>query len=300
MSWSGICENIIADIIIGLFTILIAWAIFFFFHRNKKLDFFGIRKYKRIVVYVANLSVRKSGALGIDNVVRSYEGHAVAYKEMVCANQFRDFFNYLVPSLAEKPNLLSKLLISDVKVEVIISPLQESLLEKQASVITLGSPAYNAASKYLQDNHLSQVTFSLGSMPYKGYGGLAAGTADSVFPLPGDTGAGPSGPQIEFDPLSCEENEAETKSNKSEIHIEGLLPFHQTTYGFIERINDKDSNRKFFYVAGLSELSTAGAAYHLLSQWSSLEKKYGKDSRFIRMVSVDPTDYTKSSIVFEK
>ena len=168
MSWSGICENIIADIIIGLFTILIAWAIFFFFHRNKKLDFFGIRKYKRIVVYVANLSVRKSGALGIDNVVRSYEGHAVAYKEMVCANQFRDFFNYLVPSLAEKPNLLSKLLISDVKVEVIISPLQESLLEKQASVITLGSPAYNAASKYLQDNHLSKVNFSLGLMPYKG------------------------------------------------------------------------------------------------------------------------------------
>lgn len=313
MSWLGIFENIISDIIVLFFAIGFGWVIFFFFNRNKKLKFFGIKNNKRIVIYVANLRVKKAGALGIDNVPRSYEGHAVAYKEMICANQFRDFFNYLVPSLAEKPNILSKLLISDVKVEVLISPLQESSLENQTTFITLGSPAYNVASKYLQDNHHSAVQFSLGSMPKKGvvssnyyppptgsplanespYSGHAGGTADPAWAPAGDTGIaldGPSGPKMTED----------EKPNKSEIRIKGLHPFDQTTCGFIERINDQDSDRKFFHVAGLSELSTAGAAYHLINHWASLEKKYGQDTYFIRMVNVDLADYRRSTVVFER
>jgi len=318
MSLMGVLENLLSDAIFLLLAIFLGWVIFQFFRRNKKLEFFQIKETRRIVIYVANLRVRKCGAIGIDNQIRSYAGQAIAYKEIQCANQFRDFFNYLIPSLADRPGILSKLLISDVKVEIAISPLTEAQLEKQASFITFGSPAYNMASQFLHDKHLSKVTFRFGKLSKKdidsgnfyspptgssqsalaGDTGYAGGTAELVFDLPGDTG--PSGPPISHHRSSFDETIAEQGVSESEIIIEGIPPFTQTTYGFIECIVDKDANRKLFYVAGLSEVATAGAAYHLISHWSSLEKKYGKRSQFIRMVNVDPTDYTKSTIVFER
>lgn len=313
MSGISILENLVSDFAFLLIALILGWLVFYFSRRNKKLRFFGIKEAKRIVLYVSNLRVKPFGAIGIDNVARSYKGQTVAHGEMLSANIFRDFFNYLVPSLADQPSLISKLLISDVIVDVSISPVRESQLEYQVPFIALGSPAFNVASKYLEEKSLSKVKFRFGAISKEklengGYENLpTAYSHSSELRHTGDTGISGSYPgTLSYEHLAGDsggtpfEYNSESEGLKSAILIEDLEPITQTTYGFVERVLDLDMNRMLFYIAGLSELSTTGAAHYLSSQWEYLEMKYENNRPFLVMLKFESTDYKKWKIVFEK
>jgi hypothetical protein len=337
MTWEGIVENLISSFLFLFLSLVIAWFSLNLSERKRLLGFFCANRNRRLVVYLSNLRVRPSGAVGIDGAPRSYQGSAVTFGEMVTANRFRDLFNYIVPSLSDAGGgILSKLLISDVRVQKLQSPLNKSQLEQSASFITLGSPAYNVASKYVEENLHSKARFRLGEtrLPSTGLDSpsrapdtgislspspstlYSGGTADLFRPRAPDTGislspspptlsSGDSGSANIFRPMrTAPTRESEQPTDEgvqpSAILVDGIPPITDSNYGFVERVIDQDAKRSIFYVAGISELATVGAANYLISEWDTLNRKYGAETRFLVMLRLEPPDSTHWSIVFER
>lgn len=243
-----IITNIVSDFIFLLIVVLLGWIFYRLTQRTQLLRFFGVEASRRIVVYLSNLRIIPGGAVGIDGQGRSYQGSAIAFGELLVANRFRDLFNYILPSLADRPGLLSRLLISDVQVVFLPSPIAQNQVEGASSFVSLGSPAYNAASGLVETQLHSRVRF----MP-----------------------------------------------NGAAIHVENIPPITDTTYGFVERIIDREHRRNIFYAAGLSELGTAGAANFLATEWARLNGEFGNARPFLIMLRFDQTDFRRWTIVFE-
>jgi hypothetical protein len=240
----------------------------------------------------------------VDGQLRSYRGSAAGFGEMFEANRFRDLFNYLLPSLSENPGILSKLLISDVQVQLLHSPLKQEQIERSSSFITLGSPAYNLASEFAETKLHSDAKLRLGqldlgdqqslpfdTLPYSPYTDAhAAGTADIYTGATGSAVTTPSELSDSGSPARIPEQTPgfihkasrgvdpsatptrQTDQQPPAILVDGVPDMTDTTYGFIERLIDRECNRCIFYVAGTSELATAGAANHLISEWEKLSQ----------------------------
>lgn len=298
MSWCDIAENVISDFAFLAITIFIGWCIFRFTRRTQLLKFFGINESRRIAIYLSELKLTQGDASGIDGKFYSYTGSAVAFGEAQSANRFRDLFNYFLPSLSDVPNFLSKLLISDVQVQLQRSPASLGEIEYTASFITFGSPVYNLASEFVEKKLHSKAQFGLqqtvltnsGSVTNLGIMGLVE-TQDSPSPMP-------SGTPI---PENKYETPAESLQwiNQTTINIEGVPPLHESTYGFVERIIDHENKRSVFYVAGISELSTVGAANFLMTEWGKLQQKFGNNKNFLVMLKFEPNDYRRWTKIFE-
>lgn len=293
MSWCGIVENIISDFLSLLIPVVLGSVFLVITRRTKLLEFFGARKSRRMVIYLSNLRIVRGGAVGIDNRRRSYQGAATTFLEMAVANRFRDVFNYPIPSLSDKPGLLSKLLISDVQVQLIHSPLHEGELERSSPFITLGSPAYNIASSFVEKKLHSQAKFRLGRdcMQSEVESSTGAGLDWLVGAHMGTSST-----------IVLEEagQDAELGDMSPAIMVEGVPPLTGETYGFVERVVDHEQDRFVFYAAGISEFATAGAANFLMTEWRRLQQKHPKDTPFLVVLRFETNDYKRWSIVFER
>ena len=306
MTLLGILENLISDVLFLILAIIIGWALYKLSHRAKLLKFFGIEKSRRIILYASNLRVKTGGAIGISGQQLSYQGSTAAFGEIVEANRFRGLFNFLLPSLSEAPGLLSKLLVSDVQVQILLSPLDNSQIESSTSFVTLGSPAYNIASGFAEKELHSKAKFGL--VPHETqspsptipsseaiYTG-ATGSITAVLDLPVIDTAGTATPFVQ--PSGIAPFHFQSAEQVSAILIDGVPPMTDVTYGFVERFVNQTNKRSIFYAAGISELATAGAAYYLISEWENLERKF--DAEFLVVLKFDPMNYRRWSIVFEK
>lgn len=148
--------NILINIISNLITIpvlvLIGLTIHYFTCRSKLLSFFNLKKNKRIILYLSNLRVPSGGSFGIDGVPRSYGGCAIPLNEANLIPLYQRLFNLIVPVLKSQPGILQWLMFSDIQVEAHISPTKINQIEKNATFISMGSPGYNCASKYIENN----------------------------------------------------------------------------------------------------------------------------------------------------
>lgn len=156
----NISANLLSDIIFLLAFFLAAWLIFYFTKRQKLFKFFSIKESKRLNVYLSRLFIQRGGATGVTGQPASYQGISIVYSEAIYANKFRDNFNYLSPSLSDKPGLLSKILFSDVLVRTVVSVTSSNEIDYTTSLITLGSPTYNLVSREVQSNSQNQVQFA--------------------------------------------------------------------------------------------------------------------------------------------
>ena len=298
MSLEGIAENVVSDFVFIAITIIIGLIIYKLTKRTRLLKFFGINKSRRIAIYLSELKLEQGDASGIDNKPYSYTGSAVAFGEMQSANKFRDLFNYFLPSLSDVPNFLSKLLISDVQIQLHRSPASISEIEGSASFITFGSPVYNLASKFIETKLHSKAKFNSGAM-------VLLNNSDSTTTSAGIMGLmettnpspNPSGMFVQKPPYEAASQPSEWISQTS-INIEGLPPLNNSTYGFVERIIDHENKRIAFYVAGLSELSTVGAAYFLTTEWEKLQQEFADDKNFLVMLKFEPSDSRKWTKIF--
>lgn len=157
--FGNIIAGVIANVVFLLLVVAIGWVIFAVTRRRRLLRFFGILTSRRIIIYLSNLRIVPGGALGVDNRQRSYQGSAVTFGEMLVASRIRETFNYPVPSLSDRSGFLSKILISDVQVQIRPSPLNEGEIETSCSYITLGSPGYNITSKHAESTMHSRAHF---------------------------------------------------------------------------------------------------------------------------------------------
>lgn len=301
MNISGIVDNLIADVIFLAALAVIGWLWVTLTRRRALQQFFGVDESKRIVIYLSNLRIRTFGAIGISGREMSYRGSAVAAGEMRAAQRFKDLFAFFIPALSESSNFLTKLLISDVSATLLVSPIEEGDLESQSTFVALGSSAYNIASK-----HIEGITDSARFR----YGVLhRADVDDNAFtfgPTSFSTNAeavitqiGLGAPQS-ASTLGNPESSSEPESETSAIVIQGIPPLKDALSAFVLRVFDEQHKRIVFYVAGLSEHATEGAANYLISEWSQLHRWYPPSVPFLVVLKIADERNNKWSVIFHK
>ncbi|HHT9114556.1 MAG: hypothetical protein HZC52_02170 [Planctomycetes bacterium] len=158
--YENIIAGIIANIIFFVLLIAIGWSLFLIARRRKLLKFFGIGQTKRITVYLSNIRVLQGSSVGTDGKQRAYAGTTVTFGEAVQANLFPNLFSYFIPGLTNQPGFLKYLLVSDVKVVVLPSPLREEDIDRSSSIVTFGSPGYNVVSQWAERKLVPRIKFS--------------------------------------------------------------------------------------------------------------------------------------------
>ena len=148
----SIAQDLVAELLFLLILLALGWLLYRVTHRRPLLSFFGIRGSKRLVVYLSNLSIQRGGALGVDGLPRSFGESALPAYEAALTPWLQRLFNYVVPGTTEQPGFLKWLQLSDVDVEFFPSPFDESEIERDSTIIAVGSPGYNVASSYVEDS----------------------------------------------------------------------------------------------------------------------------------------------------
>jgi hypothetical protein len=327
---------------IGIFLKLLDWFLVVL-PRRRLLTFFGVKSSRKMVIYLSNLDVRPGGASGPDGRARSYRGSAVPNEEREVADHFRRLFAR-PPGLLRflgTSGLLDRILpssgfrLSDVEVQILSPPPTQQQLDPSASVITLGSPYYNAASNCVETEFNSRARFEeleVDSLLRGAPPGIIPGSERADLPkeppwLQLDSYSGgtvepmpppeePTPEMAELDgafswPINAEIGSASAMQfnqdmdsaeqpveSRPAIVIDDGRPILDTRYGFIERIVDRESGRCIFYAAGLSTLGTIGAAYFLVDRWKELSRKHENED-FVAILKVDPADPRRSSIQSE-
>ena len=146
----SIAQNLVSDLLFLFVLLALGWLLYRVTHRRSLLSFFDIRRGKRLVVYLSNLSIQPGGAIGVDKLQRSFSESALPAYEVDLILWLQRLFNYVVPGTTEQPGLLKWLQLSDVAVEFVPSPFDEAALESESTFIAVGSPGYNRASSYVE------------------------------------------------------------------------------------------------------------------------------------------------------
>lgn len=89
-------------------------------------------------------------------------------------------------------------------------------------------------------------------------------------------------------------------NDNSKITVNNIPDISDSDNGFVQRIVDIQKGRSTFYVAGLSEKGTVGAATFLSKNWKMLNKKYSNDKSFIVMLRFSTDSFDNWTIDFEK
>lgn len=91
-------------------------------------------------------------------------------------------------------------------------------------------------------------------------------------------------------------------NDNSAIEIDNIPPMDDIANGFIQRLvtTNDGSTRSIFYVAGLSEYGTIGAANYLINNWKHLRKKYGDNKSFCVVVRFPNANFDNFTIVSER
>ena len=246
----GTCQdllvNLLADFIVVLISIVGA-AVLYLGPRLRVRKFFSLDDSRNIAIYVSNIRYdpMKAPAVGVDDQSATIgEGtETVSFRELMAANCFQELLTRLFPSLPELVSVLGKLRISGVQVQILPSPKEQEDFDPTPPFISIGGPAFNAASGFIQKNLNSRIQCRV------------------------------------------------INGHNTEIKIRDMphmSPITDPYYGFIERIVHPQGY--IFYAVGSSSIGSAGAAYHLATQWKKLCKKHG-DGPFLKIIKVDRNNF---------
>lgn len=295
MTGYGILENLLSDVFFFVIVLASGW-LWAYLTRRRLHAFFGVSASKRIVIYLSNIRVLPFGSIGTSGQKLSYQGAAVAHGEMEAASRLRSLFSFLIPSLTQASKLLSQLLLSDISAQILISPAKAEELDTQAPLISLGSPAYNQASCFIESIGKGTPRFRVGAIT------PAESAESSHASRPTDKVPAYHGGTISYEEGSPSLSAGPTQpaGEPSAILVDDFPPFPDTSCAFVLRTKDPRNRRSLFYVAGLSEPSTVAAAQYLATKWTDLHRKFPSQRSFLVMLRVDPVQNQECSVLFEK
>lgn len=144
-------QNVVSELISLLILVGAGYTLYRLTGRRRLLSFFHVGPPKRFITYLSRITVVSGGSVGVDGQPRAYAGPTFALNEAELIGPIQRLFNYVTPGLENLPGFLRFLLISDVTTQFSPSPDSPSEVENQAPFLALGSPAYNAASKRIED-----------------------------------------------------------------------------------------------------------------------------------------------------
>ena len=98
------------------------------------------------------------------------------------------------------------------------------------------------------------------------------------------------------------ESQIRMANNNTEIDIDNIPIITFIDAGFIQRIikNTNGIQKSAFYVAGLSERGTVGAANYLAKNWKQLNKKFKNDESFIVLLRFPSSNIDEFSLIIER
>lgn len=292
MTWSGIFENILSDIIFLLLGIVLTGIWLHFSYRKKLFKFFGLDDSKKLIIFLSNLQILPFGSVGMSGRKYSYQGNAVIYQEMLLANEIRNLFLFIIPPLANLSKKIGQIIFSDVEVLLKTSPNQVSDIDNQNTILSFGSPAYNKASEYIESLDINKIQFTTGSITISALQRSYPGIRPSVMSSSTDQGiyepASLSNNGTMDDYLIDQNGHEETKKPKISFLDK---EYGDLTIGIVEKLFDSRNHQTLFYVAGLSEHATIGAANYLKSHWYALNKKYKNNTSFLIVLKFNENDY---------
>lgn len=155
----AVISGVLSSVLFLILCIIFIWLYQYFSGRRKLFEFFNVKNTKKLVLYLSHLRIISGGALGVDGVPRSFGESAVPLTETKLVALFQRLFISAIPGIDALPGILKKIAISDVDFNIEPSPLDENAVEKDTTIISLGSPGYNVASKYIED-----ILHSLGKL----------------------------------------------------------------------------------------------------------------------------------------
>ena len=158
--FENLAQSLAAEFLFLLILLGLGWVLYRLTRRGPLLSFFGIKRPRRLFVYLSNLSIQRGGALGVDGLPRSFGESALPAYEAALIPWLQRLFNYVVPGTNEQPGFLKWLQLSDVAVEFVPSPFNEAEIERDSTFIAVGSPGYNRASSYVEDSFHSIGRFT--------------------------------------------------------------------------------------------------------------------------------------------
>ena len=142
--------GVLSSILFTILCMILGWLYHYLSGRKKLLNFFNINKTKKLVLYLSHLRIVPGGAIGVDGVPRSFSGSAIPQVETILVSLFQRLFISAIPGLNPLPGILKKIVISDINLNIEPSPIDENTIEKNTTIISLGSPGYNIVSKYIE------------------------------------------------------------------------------------------------------------------------------------------------------
>ena len=146
MGW--LAEGVLSSLLAILLAVASGNFIYWIVGRRKIQHFFNLGR-AGVVVYTANLTIKQFGSTGVDGRERSYAGPAVPEADLKAAVAIEEFMARMHPRLHQVSGPLASLRFqwSDVQVKVDLSPADaRDAVEDTATLITIGSPAYNSVS----------------------------------------------------------------------------------------------------------------------------------------------------------
>ncbi|MBU0714197.1 MAG: hypothetical protein KJ964_02430 [Verrucomicrobia bacterium] len=143
-------QNVASEFIAILILVLAGYVTYRLTGRRQLLAFFHIGNPKRFLVYLSRITVAQGGSLGVNGQSLAFAGPTFSVTEVEIIGPAQRLFNYIVPGVDGLPGFLKSVLISDVAVDFLPSPLNPKDVDSQTPFLTLGSPGYNAVSQKVQ------------------------------------------------------------------------------------------------------------------------------------------------------
>jgi len=162
MFWESVGAGVTANLLFVVLTLGIGLLVLFA-RRRALFRFWGIKRVRKIRIYVSHLRIRPGGALDPSGTPRSYTGSVVTQLESDMANAIRSLFLATVPGPVLQPSWTKALLFVNADVEVLPAPLLSTDIEEEGSIIALGSPGYNVVSGHIETSCSGVVRFVQGN-----------------------------------------------------------------------------------------------------------------------------------------
>ena len=246
---TGIINEIIANIVVAILTIIIAFLFFFFVYsreRGQILRFFGFQENRSdLVVYVSRLRVQAGGAHGIVPISTGYVGPAITKIEYdgalrVCGS-LRSRYIPLIPRNVQDWFNRRFFSLLSLNPDIRISP-PEYHGGDVPNVVAIGSPVYNAVTSHYMSGTSSWFVLNNRQV---------SGGNERIFQVKRGGLAG---------------HDIPGRSAGKEI-------------GTLQRIVAEENNvrRTVFICAGTGTSATFGSVRYLMDHWQELHKKYGRE-----------------------
>ena len=143
--------GVLSSILFLILLIVVGWLYQYFSKRRKLFEFFNLENTKKLTLYLSHLRIISGGAVGVDDIPRSFGESAIPLTETRLVSLFQRLFVSAIPGLDTLPGILKKIVISDIDLVIEPSPLDETTVDRETTIISLGSPGYNIASKHVED-----------------------------------------------------------------------------------------------------------------------------------------------------